>query len=121
MKSRKRINALIKKWRAILYINSWQIDIVFKYYDDEDGRKIAETEANYRYLKATITFYLSAIESRNLSDNDLEEFVVHEMVHILLAGHQDMLKNGDNYMVGTMERETQLTTYALLLLDRRGK
>jgi hypothetical protein len=116
-----KITAYIKKWRQILYINSWQIDTEFMYYDDDNSRTIAKTEANYRYLKAVITFYLSAIEARDLSDTELEEYVLHEMVHILLAGHQDFMKHGDDYMVGTMERETQLTTYALLFLDRRKK
>jgi hypothetical protein len=113
-----KINRLVKKWRSILYLDSWRIDTMFKYYDDSAGQNIAETDADYRYLKATITFYLSAIEARGIDDSGLEEFVVHEMVHVLLAAHQEILKRGDDYMVGAMERETQLVTYALLDLDR---
>ncbi len=115
---KRLINRYVTKWKQKLYLGSWSIDVEYGFYSEEDPTRVAETETKFGYMLARITFFLTAIESREMSDAKVEQWVVHEMVHILLAGHQHFMRDGHEATLGLMERETQLVTYALIGLDR---
>lgn len=84
-----RINALVAKWKPVLHLGRWTVNVVvlragFPRKDkDEDGafRNIAKAEVKWEYLEAQLRF--DAPEAASLPDEDLEDAVVHELVHVL--------------------------------------
>lgn len=117
----KIIKGLVTKWKELLYLGVWEIDIDYNFINEDNPLVIADTEARFEYLKARVTFYMSAIEARDMGEDELEKWVVHELVHIALAGTQSIIKNEGHWANGVMERENQLLTYALIGLERNKK
>lgn len=90
---KKRIKKYINKWGRPIGLGYWKISFGFERVDYHrsitDGKRMidesvhAVCDANSNYLDATITFYLrNTIKS---DDAELEETVVHELMHIFLS------------------------------------
>lgn len=77
---RKRIDRLVTKWRPILGLESWGLDVRF-----DEAVYTATCNAKPSYEEATLTFNLYRIKSElpNVVAA-LEELVVHELVHCLI-------------------------------------
>lgn len=77
---RARIERLVRKWRPLLGLESWGLDVR---YDATDC--MACCEAKPAYEEATIRFNLPRVK-RELPNVvlALEELVVHELVHALI-------------------------------------
>lgn len=89
-KQRKRIRKYLDKWVPWLYTNSSKLNIEYVDAKDEDG-SIAKTWAKWEYRDAIIEFYLP--ECQKCNDKDLENTVVHEIIHVILAPIAPSLKS----------------------------
>lgn len=81
-----RVQALMEKWKEILPVSTWLIRP--RYHRDGVDKKghksdaVATTEPNWAYLHAGIDWNMPEVE--DASDDDLENYVIHEYVHILI-------------------------------------
>lgn len=77
---RSRIERLAKRWRPLLGLESWDIEIRY-----DETTHLGSCVAKPRYGEATIWFNLPRIR-RELPNTvlALEELVVHELVHCLI-------------------------------------
>lgn len=80
-KQRKIVKDIFLWWRANTGLSFWNINVQFADYLD-GGCTAGSCAANWKYLNATLTFSDDAI--KNMDRNELEELVVHEMMHMLL-------------------------------------
>ena len=79
---KKRVIKYWNKWFKPMGINWWWVDRTWDRARDMDSpATAARTESNWEYRTAEITFYLPALE--DLTDEQLEEVIVHEFVHVL--------------------------------------
>ena len=95
-KDRRRINRVrrfIEPWADALGLSqSWSI--VVGLHDDEDaeagaGGGWAHWPTNYK--KATISFDRKTVDAAQ--DDHLEQYAVHELVHLVIAPLDDVMKN----------------------------
>jgi hypothetical protein len=96
----KRLRRLAKKWAEPLGLGDWRIT---QYnYDDNESRRFERgddyamfvTYAAWQYKHATIEAYIPEVE--RMDDSALEEYYIHELMHIHLnemreegKGHED--------------------------------
>lgn len=111
---KKDLRRIVKKWVTPMGLNWWDLDINYIYGDGPaqgKGRSgVASTRVNWEYKLATIDFYMANLIGRNLEQ--LEETVVHEMVHIPLSIMQ-MDINDEDYQK-LVELTVTLITEAIL-------
>lgn len=90
---KKRIRKYIDQWARPIGLGYWKIDFVFERVNYQksitDGKRMidesvhAECDVRPNYLEATITFYLR--NTIKVDKDELEETVVHELMHIFLS------------------------------------
>ncbi|MGZ4518814.1 MAG: hypothetical protein ACXVGB_00150 [Mycobacteriaceae bacterium] len=111
-RDRKRIRRLVKKWEPLLALPGVDVHHAFianfKEGDDEFWTP-AECEADPQYRSARIKWFMHSVA--RLADEDLEEVLVHEYVHILLSPLDKFLKKGST---DPCELATQNVALALL-------
>jgi len=79
----KRIKKYIKKWLKPMGLGWYKVDIFYNRMPDKDiNDASATTECMWQYRKANVNFYTCV--TVGLSDEELENIVIHEFVHILL-------------------------------------
>lgn len=76
MDPRDEIALLVKKWISALDMDRWKIAVRF---NEEPQENSAGCIAKPEYREAMITFNLANLSS----ERDLEEHVVHELVHCI--------------------------------------
>lgn len=92
--TKKRIQALIKKWYSPAGWGWWRTDFVYsRERKPEDDNVAAVTMADFKYSHATITFYLPCLI--NMSDEELEATFVHELCHITASTYPNFQDNDD--------------------------
>lgn len=93
---KERVRKLIKRWVRPLGLNWWKIDFVYerseKTQDDTDYSPKAikgkwtcalDTSCDPYYLTAEIRAFLPILQ--DINDEDLEEYFVHELMHVFLS------------------------------------
>lgn len=89
MLSKAQINTLVRRWQKKLGLADWKITVVLASTADEidgcAGTILWETE----YHSATMTL------AAELSRADLEETVIHELLHLLFEGHKSATSRYD--------------------------
>ena len=84
-----RVRKYWDKWFSSIGMGWWQIDLNWERDREPDSwNTIGMTHCNWQYRTGDITFYLPACV--DLTDDQLEEAVVHEFVHILAMPIHDM-------------------------------
>ena len=81
---------LVEKWRENLGLNTYRLHNSWATEPKEGSPNCAaSTEMRWEYLEADFTWYLPNL--KQLNDDELEECVVHEFCHILIAPlmHED--------------------------------
>lgn len=78
---RSRIEAYSRDWRPILGLQDWRIII---HYDERCKEKFGYCIAQPCYEEAVIGLKLSNIRKLLIEDDDLEELVLHELVHCVI-------------------------------------
>lgn len=106
MLTKAQINALIKKWQTKLRLQNWNIKLTLADTVDDLKGNAGMMDWQTEYHSATI--YLV----RELPRRDMEETVIHELLHLLLEGHKNpVCKDLPLY-------ESGLNTLSALLLKR---
>lgn len=83
-KQKKRIEKLTEKWHDPMGLSWFHIDTVWdRARDDDVPATAAKTSTSWQYRNATITWFLPACADND--DDFMENIVVHEFVHILVA------------------------------------
>ena len=107
---KRRVEELTTHWEGRLGIERFaKVRHVFVEDHHEDPDQVADTEILWQYRSAKITFYLPPLST--LQDDTLEESVVHEYVHILVAAMEQHVGNGCEEQV---EYAVENVTQALL-------
>lgn len=84
-----RVNSVAQRWISALGLRWWRINM--EWARDSPGHKgnglvremvAAETLASWKYMEATITWYLSVLADTD--DEQLDYIVRHELAHILV-------------------------------------
>ncbi len=83
----KRIQAIADKWLRPLGLLWWSVEFTYRYdrkhFRSKDGREaFAITYADWRYMRAVVEVNMKMLP--NVSDEELEEYLLHEFMHILL-------------------------------------
>lgn len=88
-KQKKRVKKYWDKWFESIGLAWWKIDITWDR-EREEGTpsQLGKTETRWQYRTAAVTFNLPEIAI--VTDERLEECVVHEMTHILVGGLHDL-------------------------------
>lgn len=85
---KKRVMALWDKWFSDIGMSWWAVELKWSREREEDSwNTVGLTNASWHYRTGTVTFFLPACADMN--DDQLEEAVVHEMVHVIAAGIHD--------------------------------
>ncbi|MGH2716473.1 MAG: hypothetical protein ACRDM7_21825 [Thermoleophilaceae bacterium] len=94
----ERITALVAGWKERLGLRDWTVHVEVlraglppKEQEPENTslRKLATVDPSWEYLIATVCFDAPALEDR--SAEDLEDVVVHELVHVLVAEMRELV------------------------------
>lgn len=91
--AKRRIKEAIATWKH-LNPPGWDIHHIFiegEMNTDDDA--LAETKADWQYHQATIRWSLRAASSQETKY--LEGTVVHELVHVLMSGMEQLLRSDD--------------------------
>ncbi len=108
------VEAAMAEWIPVLGLGYWVITNEYHHGPYVDGRgetgadRRASTEADWRYMTATIRWNLSG----ELGDGELERVAVHELVHCVL----DEVWREENDGFGHTERVTKMLESAFLRL-----
>lgn len=83
-KQKKRIKKLVEKWHDPMGMGWFHIDMNWdRARKDDVPNTAARTVSSWQYRNADITWYLPACADND--DDFMENIVVHEFVHILIA------------------------------------
>ena len=107
-----QIRKLVAKWQKRLGLGEWHLMVKF----DDTMESIADCEAHWRYLHATIRFNLPKMDARAacqpLETHELT--VVHELTHVLLAPIDDMFGKYTKQKDALLEYATEITARAFV-------
>ena len=111
-RQRRRIRALLKKWRFVLTLDEW--DITNNFVDGPivvDGEvssdAVASARVRWEYRRATLSW--NTQEVAKLNDADLEEVFLHESMHVLLNEMREVVAGN------IKAEERSATTFALVV------
>lgn len=122
-KEKERVRKLITKWQGPMGLRWFKVDLEFTRDPAPDGThtQAMTNMASWRYHEFTITFYIP--DTMHLSDEDLENTIIHELTHCLLAPISCNLRgveNDDPYRRDLMEFNTQMVTNAMRWVRNAG-
>lgn len=91
MATQDDFSALVHKWVAKTWLGWWKIDVrgytAYEYAKQDTEvdvhSSLALCESDWRYMTAVIKVNLDLLASVN--EEDLEEIVVHELMHVILG------------------------------------
>lgn len=82
--TKSRLERYLKKWHPLMQMGWYNLSYEYvRGYSDEDITICALTKSYWTYRRATIIWYMQKLSE--LSDEELEDIVVHEFTHIVLA------------------------------------
>jgi hypothetical protein len=114
-----KVQALVLKWKDKLRLQGWRITC--EYYHDhipntEDKGPISKVAGKvyplWEYKKATIKWCMDALDE--LDDDELEEIIIHELVHILIAELQEWREDPPN---GIKHEERVVTDLSWIIME----
>ena len=107
-----QIRKLVTKWQKRLGLSEWHLMVKF----DDTMESIADCEAHWRYLHATVRFNLPKMDARAacqpLETHELT--VVHELTHVLLAPLDDAMDTTEGASEALMEYTTEIVSRAFV-------
>lgn len=117
-KLKAKTNKFLDKWLTMLGLRGWDINF---YWNRELGDKIddnfsieAATATQYPYKTANVNFFLPSLQGK--SNKDIENIVLHELIHILTDEMKDHDKDHNH-----CERVVTDLTNAFLWTYKRVK
>jgi hypothetical protein len=82
---KRNIEKTVARWQTVMDLG---FITVHNYFSDEDPAQTAEVITNWEYREAAIMWYAKA---RQLTQEELDQCVVHELGHIIVAPMSDHL------------------------------
>jgi hypothetical protein len=89
-RQKKRVQKYLRHWKILLGLGVWRIDV--EWYDgrltetrgghDSRDTVLADIHVSWEYLKATMRVNIEAVSK--LSDEQLEEVIIHELLHAVV-------------------------------------
>lgn len=122
-KLKKRINDLVHEWRHLMKLDRMRINCTFdrSYSSEPAGMAALTTMDRWKYLEFDIHWFLPTLAEYD-DPEDLEQVVVHELVHVLLAPiSRNMVPSDHDYQADLMEMVTSQAEAAFLNLRDRTK
>ena len=120
-KLKKRLQKIINKWLPVLGLDRERIR--FKYlrtYDGSDHYTVAKCYPLWQYKTHNVEFLMPAVQ--DVDDAELEEDVVHELCHILIApASGNSAPEEDKHYTAQVELATQNVAFALIDAFNKGK
>ena len=111
-RQRRRIRALLKKWRFVLTLDEW--DITNNFVDgpivvdgEVSSEAVASARVRWEYRRATLSWNTQKVAK--LNDADLEEVFLHESMHVLLNEMREVVAGN------IKAEERSATTFALVV------
>lgn len=105
----------VSKWEPMLDLPGITVEHRFvEVNHDDDASTIADTEGYWHYRQFRVCWYLPRCTS--LDDDELEEAVVHEYVHVMDNSLESMMP--ENADAERMEYATQNIAHALVKVHR---
>ncbi|WP_055668684.1 hypothetical protein [Desnuesiella massiliensis] len=105
-----KLEELLNKWQDILRLRDWDIKLEIV---DKEWRKSGDIKIDMDDKKAVMLI------NNNPKSTNLEELVVHELLHLKLWGMDQMLEGFINQVFGTNEddikREFAMTQFFITL------
>lgn len=85
--TKERVMEVFERWRYPLGLNMWRLHMRWNRLDKPAGdgilaRVAGEATPDWRYLEATVEWYLPVLE--DMDDEELEYVVLHELTHVVL-------------------------------------
>lgn len=114
---RRRITERTAYWRVQLGLDKLGLDVSNTYaeaYDEEDHIVVARTRFNWEYRSGSVEWYMARTAA--LSDEDLDEAIIHEYVHCLNAAAEDNVPEKYRKLI---EFGTESITQAILNVWRQ--
>lgn len=117
---KKKVEKIANEWRDIIGLHDHRLRYKFIREKHSEGNTVAQIYPLWQYKHHTLEFYMPTVDECD-SDEELEEDILHELVHILIAP-----ASGNDAPSNQAEREvreyaTQCITYALLWAREAGK
>lgn len=116
---KQRCVVLFEEWRSILRLQAWQL--TYSFYRGQHprgesaagGRCVMEVQGDWRYLQGSVDIYTG--ETKDLSDEDLLDCVIHELMHLHLT---EISIEDENFRAHEERVVTQLTRVILEMRQR---
>lgn len=108
---KKIVNKYLKKWKSNLFLGMWTINFNIRSYLSDDGSHstAATCDASWKYFTATIDFSLEQME--DLSEDEIEKIVIHELLHIVV---NEMREDG-------IDHEERVTSHLQMIMSWMDK
>ena len=115
-RQRRRVRRLADRWVKPLGLSWWRVDHLYydrrKRFKTKRGEVLFYVRADWRYAQAAIDVNLPLVAQ--MSDEELEEYYVHELSHIFLSEMRPAKGDGDDH------EERVATTLAKAFVWLRG-
>lgn len=109
--------SMLSLWQDAFALGHWGIDLAVHPGDEMQGRDAAvSAQAEYDHAVMALR------EPTELQPVDVEESIVHELLHVLLEGHKNLATSADSETYDPMyERGLNVLSAVLVSLRRGGK
>ena len=102
----------VAMWRDIMGLNSYRLDFEWdRSYCSDNAGVAAEVRSSWMYKTILIRFYLPRLTE--LSDDEIEGVIVHELPHVLIHPVDGDLKDDQPDFNGKVEYSTTCIAHAL--------
>lgn len=115
----KKVRSVADRWRSILGLDSHRLR--YKYVREYHASRYTVAVCNplWQYKHHTVTFYMPTVAECE-TDGELEEDILHELVHILIAPAAGNDAPENEHLREKVEYATQSITYALIWAREAG-
>lgn len=112
----ERLKELAKEWQKKLRIQDWDVDVSFKrHFEMGGGNILGECCSTPAVRKSTIHILIPEDVETPQSDYNLEESLVHELLHVHFSEWEDHFPEGD-VMPASYEAGIDAVSKALVAL-----
>ncbi len=109
---KEKLDKYFQWWINRLGLRWWKIDLRWAnskressyMYHDDGTIAMMDCWADWKYMKAEITINMYEFVRQNNSDDELEEIVVHELMHILLNEMKEKGIDHEERVAMTLQR-----------------
>lgn len=117
---KKKVEKIATEWRDIMGLHDHRIRFKFLREYDKNRYTVAQVYPLWQYKHHTLEFFMPSVAECE-SDEELEEDILHELVHILIAPATGNEVPNSDHQRQMHEYATQCTTYALLWAREAGR